>query len=196
MKDIRDFSCIVILGGMVFVFCCFSTSAYALPGDDIVVDIPEPWDAIVIYLVEHDGVLEYVLPPGRDIPSYRPRLNGASSLDVDGSLSNSYTSSDDEPIFQIPAEPIDFVPGYAGQLNLDDIEHAEHPVLPEHPRLVSPIDIDGTLFDAYNPGTNFYEIGPPVGATFSYIDGSFVANPEPSTVLLLGLGALALRRKH
>jgi hypothetical protein len=48
------------------------------------------------------------------------------------------------------------------------------------------------LGDAVVPGPQFYEIIDPV--TFETIDSGYTI-PEPATILLLGLGGLALRRK-
>ena len=136
MRYVESFSSFVILGSMILVLCCISTSACA--------------------------------------------------------------SSDDEPLFRVePWFPILDIPDGGGQLNLEDIEHAELQLLPERPRFIGapPIDIDGTLFDSYNLGTNPYGIAPSFDVTSYSMDGSVVANPEPATVLLLGLGALALRKR-
>ena len=67
-----------------------------------------------------------------------------------------YASSDDELTVGVEPwfEPMDFVPGYDGQLNLEDIDlDVKYLLLPERPRFngVPPIEhIDiGTLFDSY-----------------------------------------------
>lgn len=138
MRYVKSFSSFVILGSMILVLCCISTSAYASSDDEPIFGI-EPWfgsdPQAIIVIGEDDGVLEYL-----------------------------------------------------GEIDLDVSPYPSGGGIP-------PLDIDGTLFDSYNLGTNPYGIAPSFDVTSYSMDGSVVANPEPATVLLLGLGALALRKR-
>lgn len=104
---------------------------------------------------------------------------------------SAYASSGDEPTIGVEPwfEPIDFVPGYGGQINLEDIDiEANLMFLPERPRFngVPPIDIDGSLFDPYGFS----------GSSYEPVSSSITAVPEPATLLLLCFGGLVLRRKR
>ncbi len=70
--------------------------AYALSNDEPIFGI-EPWfgndSQAIIVIGEDDGVLEYLLPPDRDILPYPPRFDGTPPLDIDGSLFDSYSFS-------------------------------------------------------------------------------------------------------
>jgi len=127
-----------------------------------------------------------------------------------------FASSGDEPTFGIyppdwpqpypvsypsllPLEPSDIIGG-DDPINLEDIDlDFKYVLLPERPRFngVPPIEhIDiGTLFDSYYLSTNTYGIAPSFDVTSYSMERSAVAIPEPATVLLLGMGALVLRRR-
>lgn len=110
---------------------------------------------------------------------------------------SAYASSGDEPIFGIePWFPILDLPENGGQLSLEYLGEIDLDVS-RYPRGggAPPIDIDGLLFDSYNLNTNSYGIAPSFDVTSYSVEGSVVATPEPATVLLLGMGALALRRR-
>lgn len=145
MKYIRNLSYFGILAGIVLVLCCISTSAYALLDDEPTFRVPETWLSFpeVIYPmpISDDGqiILEYLLPPGREILPYPPRFNGVP-----------------------PIEPIDI----------------------------------RAIFDSYYLSTNSYGIAPPLDVIYASGGvGSVSVVPEPTTVLLLGMGALALRKR-
>jgi len=271
MKDMRGFSCFVILGGMVLILCCINTSAYAslqdlrldyVPGEIIVsfepsitesdvgdlasefnfsvirklrlqhrntylikfgddhteeglisqliqnadvlyaerngiFRIPETWPSfpeVINPMPTDDGgqiSFEYLVEIDLDVSPY-PRGGGAPPLDID-----------DEAVFRIypPDWQLQFGPpvivgeddGILEYLLPPDRELLSYP-----PRFngdmsfgLEPIDIRA-IFDSYNLNTNSYEPAP----SFEGISSSITVVPEPATLLLFAFGGLVLRRKR